>query len=346
MRNSCQRKGHEARKGFSLAVLVSFAVFASACAQAPDCRREDVFCAALITNTLGLEDYGFNQDVWAGLMEAKTIGLADRAAYIESVDTRDYQKNFAYFAERGYDLIVTTGAGMQDETLRAADLHPDSVFVGVNQTHSEPRPNLIAITFPEDQMGFLAGVLAARLTKTGVVAGVCETSGIDSMWRYCEGFRAGAEYANESVKVHIAYRDEGDREKLFIDEEWGYDTAKNLIFRGADVIFAAGGATGQGALRAATEAGLPAIGVEQDQAAALGESGKGVVTSILGRAGFEVQEVMRALSKGHIPEGRIGQIGFTPLPRQFPESLTNEMNDVLFRLWLGEIRTNVPLEKP
>ena len=47
---------------------------------------------------------------------------------------------------------------------------------------------------------------------------------------------------------------DGDRERLFIDEAWGYDTAQELIQRGADVIFAAGGATGQGALRAAAEA--------------------------------------------------------------------------------------------
>jgi basic membrane protein A len=343
MQNSFEHKGH---KGFSLAVFVSFVVFISACAQSPDCLREDVFCAALVTNTLGVEDHGVNQDVWAGLEEAKTTGLADHAAYIESVDARDYQKNIAYFADRGYDLIVTTGAGMHDETLRAADLHPDSVFVGINQTHREPRPNLTAVTFPEDQMGFLAGVLAGRLTKTGVVGGVCETSGIGAMWRYCEGFRAGAEYAGGVHRILVSYRDDGDSERLFVDEAWGYDTAKNLIFRGADVIFAAGGATGQGALRAAAEAGVPAIGVEQDQAAALGESGKGVVTSILGRAGFEVREVMRLLSEGRIPQERSGQIGFTPLPQQFPESLTTEMDAVLLRLWFGEIQTNVPFEKP
>ncbi len=343
MQNSIK---HKARQGFSLAVFAPFAVFISSCAQPPDCFREDIFCAALVTNTLGREDYGFNQDVWAALEEVKTSRVADHAAYIESVDARDYQKNIAYFADRGYDLIVTTGAGMRDETLRAADRYPDSVFVGINQTHREPRPNLTAITFPEDQMGFLAGFLAARLTKTGVVGGVCETSGIGAMWRYCEGFRAGAEYAGGVHRILVSYRNDGDSERLFVDQAWGYDTANNLIFRGADVIFAAGGVTAQGALRAAAEAGLPAIGVEQDQAAVLGESGRGVVTSILGRAGFEVQEVMRLLWEERLPRQRSGQIGFTPLPRQFPESLTNEMNNVLLRLWLGEIQTNVPFEKP
>ncbi len=74
------------------------------------------------------------------------------------------------------------------------------------------------------------------------------------MWRYCEGFRAGAKFVDENIKIQVIYRDDGSSEKLFIDEAWGYETAQKLIQRGADVIFAAGGVTGQGALRAAAEA--------------------------------------------------------------------------------------------
>ena len=96
--------------------------------QSSDCFREDVFCAGLVTDTLGIDDHGMNQDTWAGLEEAKANGLVDRIEYIESVDTRDYEKNIAYFAEKGYDVIITTGIGMRDETLRSADLYPDSVF--------------------------------------------------------------------------------------------------------------------------------------------------------------------------------------------------------------------------
>lgn len=318
----------------------------SACMQSPDCFRQDVFCAALVTDTLGIKDHGINQDAWAGLQQASTHGSTDHIANIESVGARDYEKNIVYFADKGYDLIITAGVGMRDETLQAADRYPDSVFISINQDQREARPNLIPISFAEDQMGFLAGALAARLTKTGVVAGVCETSGIDSLWRYCEGFRAGAEHINGDIKVLIAYRDDGDREKLFIDEAWGYENANKLIFRGADVIFAAGGATGQGALRAATEAAIPAIGTERDQAAALGESGSGVVTSILGRTSFEVQEVMRLMKDGNVPEPRRGQFWYVSLSQKFPESLKNEMDSMLFELWIGEIKTNVTLKKP
>jgi basic membrane protein A len=125
-------------------VLLAIAVYGiSACTQSSDCLSEDVFCAGLVTDVLGIDDHGTNQNTWAGLQEAKSNGDVDRAEYIESIDTRDYEKNIAYFAENGYDVIITTGVGLRDETLRSADLYPDPVFVGMNQPHEEVRPNII-----------------------------------------------------------------------------------------------------------------------------------------------------------------------------------------------------------
>lgn len=318
----------------------------TACQQSPDCFREDVFCAALVTDILGIDDHGINQNTWAGLEEAKANKLADRIEYIESVDTRDYEKNIAYFASLGFDMVVTTNPALRDETLHAADLYPDSVFVGMNQPQTETRPNLIPITFAEDQMGFAAGVLAAQISATRVVGAICETSGIDAMWRYCEGFRAGVEFINPEIKVITFYRNDGDSEKLFIDEAWGFASANKAIKRGADVIFAAGGITGQGALHAAAEAKIPAVGVERDQAAALAESGSSVVTSFWGQASFEVQEVMRLLRGGNFINPRAGQIGNLPLNGNFPENLQNNIDLLLFSLWNGNLKINVPLEEP
>ena len=314
----------------------------TACQASSDCFREDVFCVGLVTDTLGIEDHGVNQDAWAGLQEAQASGLADQVDYIESIDARDYAKNIAYFAERGYDVIFTSGIALQDETLQAADLAPASVFVGLNQPFEESRPNLISVTFPEDQMGFAAGMLAANISKTGIVAGVCETSGIDSMWRYCEGFRAGVEFVDNSVQVIITYRDDGDREKLFIDEEWGYESGSGLIRRGADVVFAAGGVTGQGALRAASELGVVGLGTERNQAAALGESGLGVASSFYGRSSSEVQAMMRLIKGGEVVGQWIGQVQYSPLSPSFPPNLTEELNLLLEELASGKIRINIP----
>ncbi len=319
----------------------------SACAQSSDCFDRDVFCAALVTDTLGLNDHGLTEDAWQGLEQSMADGVVDEIAHIESVDTRDYEKNISYFAQQGFDVILTSGVGMQDETLRSADLYPDSVFIGINQPQEESRPNLIPVTFAEDQMGFIAGTIAASLTETNTVGAACETSGIDSMWRYCEGFRAGALFANPDIKVIVIYREDGDREKLFVDEAWGATTAQKLIQHGVDVLFAVGGVTGQAALRTASDAGLYVIGAERDQAAVLApESGQGVVTSIYGSASFEVQTLMRLLKDGSEYGPRIGQFGYVPLGQEFPESRSDELNLLIKAVFNGDIMTNVTSERP
>ena len=334
LRNHVSRSTH-----YFFLTMIGWAL--SACLSSSDCFREDIFCAALVTDTQGIEDHGMNQDAWAGLQEAEANGLADQVEYIASMDARDYQKNIVYFANRGFDLIYTSGVSLDDETLQSADLYPDSTFVGLNQTFEESRPNLISVTFPEDQMGFAAGVSAATLTKTNIVAAVCETSGIDAMWRYCEGFRAGAKFTNDQLTVAVVYRDNGDSEKLFIDEAWGYATASDLIARGADVVFAAGGVTGQGAVQAASELGVYAIGAERDQSAALGVSGLGVVTSFYGQTQFEVQEVMRMVKNGQIPQIWQGSVQFATLSPAYPPELSAQLEELLGMLKRGEIQTNV-----
>ena len=159
---------------------------------------------------------------------------------------------------------------------------------------------------------------------------------------------AGVKYADidKNIKAQVIYNDNGSSEKIFIDEVWGFETGQTLIQRGADVIFAAGGATGQGALRAAAEAQINAIGAERDQAAILGESGSSVITSILGSTSFEVQNVIRLLKEGNISDLQAGQIRVVPLNQKFPESLAQELETLILALQSGEIETNVTLSKP
>lgn len=316
------------------------------CGSSSNCFREEVFCAGLVTDTLGIDDHGPNQDAWLGLQQSKADEVADKIAYIESVDTRDYEKNIDYFMRQGYDVIITSGIGLDDETLQAATLNPDTVFIGINQPQSDSPKNLTPLIFAEDQMGFLAGALAVQLTETNIVGAVCETAGIDSMWRYCEGFRAGVEYIDDTIRVVVLYREGEESEKLFIDEAWGMEQGHYLINRGVDVIFAAGGATGQAALRVASEEGVYAIGAERDQAALLDESGKGVVTSIYGQASSEVQRMMRLIKEGNMPVSESGQFGYVPLSEKFPEALSADLDLLLKDLLNGDVQTSVLLQKP
>jgi len=317
-----------------------------ACTQTPDCFRKDVFCAALVTDTRGLKDYGMNQDTWAGLTQAQADGVVNQLAYIESVDPRDYEKNINFFVNAGYDVIVTSGIGLRAATLRSADLYPASAFVGINQADDESVPNFIGVTFSEDQMGFFAGALAAHLTHTNIIGAVCEDSSLESIWRYCEGFRAGAKYINASAVLLIFYRDNGSSAKLFIDAAWGSENAQSLIKRGADVIFAVGGETGVGAVRTASQAGVKTIGAERDQRAALGDQGSSVVTSVLGDASSTVEAVMRNIQHGNLADMTVSPFRFVSMDSVASKSIITKMDEVLSGLASGEIKTNIAAQSP
>ena len=91
--------------------------------------------------------------------------------FIETQDSKDYADNMQQFIDNGYNAIVTVGFALGDATTAAAKENPGIFFIGVDQFQGEALPNLTGLIFHEDQSGYLAGVLAARMTKSGTIAG-------------------------------------------------------------------------------------------------------------------------------------------------------------------------------
>jgi len=176
------------------------------------------------------------------------------------------------FADEGYDAIVTVGFGMGEATIAAANKYPDVDFIGVDQFQaweydgddSTNVANLAGLNFPEDNAGFLVGALAAMMTESGKIGSVLGTDAVPPVWRYGEGYRAGAAYINPDVEVFVVYHNDVGFDKTFTDPEWGAATANSMIDQGADVIFGAGGKTGNGAVTAAAQRGVYAVGVDAD----------------------------------------------------------------------------------
>ena len=126
-------------------------------------------------------------------------------------------------------------------------------------------PGVAGLNFPEDQAGFLAGALAALMSKSGQIGAVLGTDAVPPVWRFGEGYKAGAQYVNPDIKVNVVYHNDVGFDKTFVDPEWGKTTALSMIDKGADVIFGAGGKTGNGALLGGAEKDVPVIGVDTDQ---------------------------------------------------------------------------------
>jgi basic membrane protein A len=188
-----------------MALLMLTAMFLAAC-QTPapteaDCPKPEVLCVGLVTGLGGVDDKSFNQTAWEGVLKAQSEKVTDWVRYIETIDSKDYDQNIATLAEAGYDVIVTVGEQYDEATITAAKSFPDILYIGVNQRQGEVLPNLVGLIFHDDQSGFLAGALAAQMTKTGTIAGVFGTDLVAPVVAFKEGYEAGAKYINPNITI-------------------------------------------------------------------------------------------------------------------------------------------------
>ncbi len=332
-----------------LGIILSALLILSACSPAPqDCRQKKVFCVGLVT-ALGTLKEDINQQAWSGVQDAQAQGGVDRIDAIETVDTRDRAKNIESLADAGYDVIITVGASMSQDTEDAARKYPQIKFIGVEQEHDVKYPNLTSLVFQEDRGGYLAGALAALVTQTHHISGVCEASFIDSMRRYCEGFRAGAYHIDRTVKVSLFYHPDSP-DNLFNDPTWGSATAAQSVQNGTDILFAAGGRTADAALESAAAQGAYVIGSETDVYARLPEIHAKLLSSAYNDIRSGVRDLIRLAVKGQIPAGDyFGQTGLAPfhdLENQVTPDMLKQLNQILIGLDNGSILTEIPYKQP
>lgn len=329
---------------------------------APDCTQATVFCVALVTDVGKVDDKSFNQSSWEGLQSAQKDGNATWIQYIETTDSKDYAKNIATFGDAGYKVIVTSGFNLTEPTYAAAKLYPKALFIGVDQflskdaTHPEwPLANLVGLVYNEDQSGFLVGALAAMMSKSHKIGGVFGTDAVPPVWRYGEGYRAGAAYADakNSTKTEVTnvYHSDVGFDKTFTDPTWGADTANSMIDKGADVIFGGGGKTGNGAVDATAQRKVLAIGVDSDQYYTLPEADAYLLTSALKPIPGPLAVLIKMAKAGSFPATGfyVGAAGYAPyhdVASQVPANVDTEMQALVKGLADGSIKTNVPPVKP
>ena len=326
-------------KKFSLimAVVMIASLLLSACggASEADCAKEEVLCVGLVTDVGEIDDKSFNQSAWAGVQQAEK-DLDAIINYVETKDAKDYLTNIALFADKGYDIIVTVGFAMGTATIEAANKYPDIDFIGVDQGQWEGTiPNLTGLIFSEDKSGFLAGALAAQMSKTGTIAAVLGTDLVPPVVAFKEGYEAGAKYINPNINVISTYHP-GGLDVAFTDPEWGATTAKQAIDNGADVIFGAGGKTGNGALiEVAGNAGLYCIGVDDDQWNTVPEAHPCLISSAMKLITPGVFDLIKLSQDGKFPGGNfIGPVGLAPY-HDFDSKIDQAIKDKITEIDAG-----------
>jgi basic membrane protein A len=242
---------------------------------------------------------------------------------------------------------------MGPTTSREAVAYPNLKFIGVDQLQDTSKPvpiNLVGLNFPEDQAGFLVGALAGQMTRSGKIGAVCGTDIIPNSWRYGEGYKAGAAYIDPAIEVTVVYHNTVEINEAFSDPEWGAASASSMIGKGVDVVFGAGGQTGQGAVRAAALKGVLAIGADSDQYQALPEARKMLLSSALKFITPGVFDLIKLARDDKFPSGNYsGTVGYAPfhdLLSQVPAKVKVRMKEIAAGLVDGTIKTNVSPAKP
>ena len=350
---------------FVMALLIVASMILTACGGAPseaDCTKEDVFCVGLVTDVGKINDKSFNQSAWEGVQKAQADGVADVVQFIETADAKDYAKNIATFGDAGYDVIVTVGFNLGEATFAAGALYPDTKFIGVDQFQAwqfsedtaDDSANVTGLGFPEDNAGFLVGALASMMSASHKIGAVCGTDVVPPVWRFGEGYKAGAAYADgmmgTTTEVFVVYHSDVGFDKTFTDPEWGAQTAKSMMDQGADAIFGCGGLTGNGAITAAAQAGKYAIGVDADQYLTLPEAAPRMLSSAMKLITPGVAELIAAAKDGSITPGNFtGTAGYAPyhdLESEVSAEIKAEMEKINAGLLDGSIKTNVSPVKP
>lgn len=226
-------------------------------------------------------DKSFNEYSLKGAREAAQAAGLD-FSYVVAASTSDIEKNIETQVNEGAGLVITVGFLMADATVAMAKKYPDVKFAIVDVSYppekdgSDPYTkdlkNVTSLIFAEDQVGFVAGALAACVSESGKIAVVAGME-IPPVQRFVDGYTSGAKFANPKVTVLKQYI------PSFEDPATGKSVGQNFISEGADVIFGSGGNTGNGGLLAAKEANKKAIGVDVDQYLTYPEVKSALITS-------------------------------------------------------------------
>ena len=295
----------------------------------------------LVTDVGRVNDKGFNQSAFEGMKAAEAAApTCFETDFVETQSQSDYPSNIAGFTDSGSNVVIGVGFLLGDALGDASKANADVKFISVDglpgKGHDESwMTNGESLFFAEDQAGYMAGVLAASLSKSdhiGVVGGLVVVPPVE---RFVEGYIDGAKSVKPGIVVDFVYT------TSFVDPPQGNSAAKQMIDKGADVIFAAGGLTGSGALEAACQAdGVFAIGVDTDQYETLPSVQKCIVSSATKNVAGAVRDSLLRIAAGkftpgfHTDDASTNGIGLAPFHDQ-EASVSAEVKTLLDTTFAG-----------
>ena len=274
------------------------------------CGKDDAASAkdspvdvVLITDYGTVDDNGFNQAAWEGIKKyAEESGIAYDYYNPEDTDTDSIMAQFKRGVSNGAKLFVCPGSMLEVPVYLAQSKYDDCSFILIDgEPHSEDGTdvkigdNVSAITFAEEEAGFLAGYAAVRDGYKGL--GFMGGMPVDPVIRYGYGFVQGADYAaiEMGVNVHIRYT----YTDTFAEDTAVEEMAGAWFDDDTEVIFACGGAISKSIIRAAENHSGKVIGVDIDESS----ESETVITSAMKSVSSAVYDDVKSFFEGTFAGG-------------------------------------------
>ncbi len=275
--------------------------------------------------------------------------------FLESRQPSDYETNIDAFAAEGHNVIITVGAPMGDATASKAKQYPDIKFAIVDNAYAiSGLANVTSLMFAEDQAGFLAGVLAGGMSRSGFV---CSVSSLrtPASERYMKSFFGGASWqAGPEMKFMNNFINAETAEENVpssTDSTQGKETALKLIGKGCDVVFAIGGDAVNGVLLAARENNLPAIGADVDMYHTYPKAQSALISSAMKNVDIAVYNYLKSVADGSVQAGistgtlQNGGVGLAPFhdwDSKIPADLKAQIQKAIDGIKDGSITIDLP----
>ncbi|HVX79954.1 MAG TPA: BMP family ABC transporter substrate-binding protein [Devosiaceae bacterium] len=239
---------------------------------------------ALIYDLGGKFDKSFNEAAYNGAEQwKKETGGTYHDLEIQAEAQRE--QAVRKFAQAGYSPIVVTGFSFADTLNKVAPDFPDIHFVQIDSVVNQP--NVESVVYKSNDASYLAGVLAAKTSKTGKV-GFVGGMDIPLIHAFFCGYKEGFMATNPQGQVFENYT--GTTAAAWNDPVGAGELAKADFDKGADIVYAAAGASGLGVIQAAKDAGKMSIGVDSNQDYIAPGS---VLTSVLKRVDVTVYNAFK-----------------------------------------------------
>ena len=307
-----------------------------------------------VTNVRGVNDQFFNQIAYAGVKKAAEL-FQWETALIESAIPSDYGKNIQTFVEDQCSLIVVPmGFDMAQDVEIAAKASPQEKFILMDMTYDQPYANVWTEIYATDQAGFLAGYVAAAVTKTGKV-GTYGGYNFPSVVDFMNGFAFGVQYYNDKngITVQVIGWDIKKQDGIFInsfdDLAAGRAVTKQLLDQGVDVILPVAGPIGLVTAEVLVQRGEGLlIGVDTDWAVTFPEHAGVILTSVEKRMDNSVVNAVRTIVDGNFTGGtHVGTLangGVSLAPFHQLDSLVSaqikaDLEEIKAGIISGEIKT-------